>query len=137
MKNKETPRCDGQWTEAKFTTFVKAQLRQGSMKWPPKNETLKLNRVDRGVYFCNSCKQNIPASVKVNGKTTKNVYVDHISPIIDPVIGFTTWDDFINALYCDSGNLQVLCLECHSKKTAEERKISNERARSKKEENNE
>ena len=132
MKSEAT-RCDGKWTEAKFRSFVKSQLRKGSMKWPPKNEVLKKARLDRGVYLCNVCQLNIPASVKVGQKRVKNVYVDHVAPIVDPEFGFTSWDEFIHALYCDSTNLQVMCLDCHSKKTAEERRISTERARKQKE----
>ncbi len=124
----ELNKCDNQWTQAKFNSFVKAQLRKGSMRWPPKNEALKNARLERGVYQCVSG-HSVPASVKVNGKTTRNVYVDHVNPIIDPSTGFVSWDEFIEALYCDSSNLQVMCLECHSKKTAEERRISTERTR--------
>lgn len=129
----DQPRCDGKWTEAKFVSFVKSQLRGGSMKWPPKNETLRNARRDRGIYLCNGCKELVTASVKVEGKRKKNVFVDHIQPIVDPNEGFVSWDRFINALYCDSSNLQVLCSSCHNAKTQEERRISTERSKKEKE----
>lgn len=141
MSKKETvkPYADGEWTEAKFVAFVKSQLRNGSMKWPCKHRVLQEARKERGVYLCAGCSQLIPASIKSikNSGREKNVFVDHINPIVDPSVGFTTWDDFIKNLYCDSTNLQVLCLECHSKKSAEERRVSNARAKKEREELNE
>lgn len=44
-----------------------------------------------------------------------NVQVDHITEIATE--GFTTWDDYINALFCEADKLQVLCLDCHKIKT--------------------
>ena len=119
------------WTEARFKSFIKSLLRKGTQRWGPKNEVKKEARVDRGVYQC-KCGINHPASVKVNGKRVNNIYIDHREPIIDPEVGFTTWDEYIEKMFCEKDNLQVMCLECHSIKTAEERKISTERARQEK-----
>jgi hypothetical protein len=140
MTKKETikPFCDGEWTQAKFTAFVKSQLRNGSQKWPPKHKVLQEARKERGVYLCAGCGQLVPTTVKSvkNSGRERNIFVDHISPIVDPETGFISWDDFINNLYCDSTNLQVLCAECHSKKSAEERRVSNARAKIEKESKN-
>ena len=64
----------------------------------------------------------------------KDVAVDHISPVIPEDGKFTTWDDFVNRLFCDKSNLQVLCAyklkdkdkhdgktSCHYQKTQKER----------------
>lgn len=51
--------------------------------------------------------------------------VDHIKPVVDPKKGFTTWDEFIDRLFCERKNLQAICLECHKVKTAEEKEIRN------------
>ena len=64
-------------------------------------------------YICNLCKNIYPA---------KEVNVDHVSPVILPETGFTTWDSFIERLFCDKSNLQVLCKGCHDEKTRMERK---------------
>ena len=50
----------------------------------------------------------------------KEIEVDHIEPVVDPDVGFTTWDDFIERLFVEEDKLQVLCKDCHKKKTAEE-----------------
>ena len=65
----------------------------------------------------------------------KDIAVDHIDPVI-PLDGeFDSWDKFVERLFCDKSNLQVLCSyelkdkdkyggesSCHHKKTQEERK---------------
>ena len=53
----------------------------------------------------------------------KDVQVDHTVPVIDPVNGFETWDIFVERLFCDIGNLSVLCKPCHKIKTDEEKAI--------------
>lgn len=114
----------GQWTRARFISFVKSALRSASRRWGPKNEVKRKARVARGMYRCagyNSLPHIVPASLKKGSKRENNVFVDHIKPIVDPSTGFTTWDDFINGLFCEEENLQVLCLECHARKTLDEK----------------
>ena len=53
----------------------------------------------------------------------KDVEVDHVTPVVDPATGFTTWDEFIKRLYCSTENLQVLDKECHKEKSASERAL--------------
>ena len=64
-----------------------------------------------------------------NGKTkrVKNAIVDHKEPIIDPAVGFTTWDDCIERMFCEADNLQCVCHACHKEKCAEEAAIAKER----------
>lgn len=52
--------------------------------------------------------------------------MDHVSPVIDPVKGFTTWDDFINRMFCDELGFQCLCVDCHNLKTKAENKVRRE-----------
>lgn len=137
MSKKTTPktRCGGKYTEAQFITFVKNQLRAASWKWSPTSETLKKARVSKGVYRCDGCENNVPVTVIINGKRVKNVSVDHILPVVDPILGWTSWDDFINRLFSEEDNLQVLCSDCHSKKSLSEQSIAVERRRKEKENN--
>jgi 5-methylcytosine-specific restriction endonuclease McrA len=110
-----------EWSPARKKAFIVSVLRGGSRRYPPKYLTLndayvgqrlneKTHRVGKH-YLCATCQGEYP---------TKDVQVDHIEPIINPKTGFTTWDDFINRLFCGKENLQVLCTSCHKIKTKEE-----------------
>ena len=123
----DKPHNNGQWTKARFHSFIKSALRQASMRWPPKHEIKKKARVERGKYLCNICKNVVPTSILVDGKRKSNVHVDHIQPVIDPRKGFTTWDDTIHRMFCEEDGLQVVCASCHKEVTAEERRIAKER----------
>lgn len=126
-------RCNNQWTEARFKSFIQSLLRQGTRKWAPKTEVLKLARVSRGMYQCAECEAVVPPTYKEGRRRKQNIFVDHIKPVVDPNVGFTTWDDYIEAMFCEMDNLQVLCKECHDKKSAEEREVALERQRKEKE----
>lgn len=63
-------------------------------------------------YRCNVC-QNYVGSTKVS--------VDHINPVVSVSEGFVDFNTFINRLFCDAANLQVVCDECHNTKTQLER----------------
>lgn len=120
-------RNGGEWTDARFNSFVKSALRAASRKWPPKYGCLNDAFVGKqickvsgrlGKHFrCANCNGNFAG---------RFVQVDHIEPIIDPAVGFTTWDDVVNRMFCEKQNLQVLCTDCHKEKTASERKIKKE-----------
>lgn len=64
-------------------------------------------------FICSSCLKTFGC-----GKTN----VDHIDPVI-PVgdsIESMSLDTIFNRLFCDESNLQLLCEECHNRKSAEE-----------------
>lgn len=128
-------RCGGRWTDAKFNSFVKSNLRQASRKWAPINDCLKNARLKKGWYKCAGCSEEVPTTIKEEGSRTrtKNVYVDHIKPVIDPAVGFTTWDECIERMFSEEDNLQVLCKACHDIKTNEEKAIAAERRSKEKE----
>lgn len=120
----------GQWTEARFTSFVKSALRSASQRWPPKYQTLSKACVGQKTnpasgrlakfYKCNKCKDDFPA---------KNVEVNHIIPVV-PVDGFDSWDAVIYRLFCEEDGLEVVCKPCHkliTKEENQERKINAKR----------
>lgn len=122
-----------EWTPARKKAFIVSVLRSGTKRYPPKFQTLndaktlkKVNPQTKRVaqhYKCNSCLNDFPL---------KQVQVDHIIPVVGSQ-GFTTWDSFINNLFCEKENLQVLCINCHGSKTKTEReKQSLERKESRK-----
>ena len=105
-------RCSGEWTEARYRTFVKGNLRQATRKWKPIQDCLRNARVRRGWYICAGCGGEVPATIVVGRKRVKNILVDHIKPII-PVEGWVSWDDCIENMFSELDNLQALCHECH------------------------
>ncbi len=107
-------------TEAAFISFVKSALRSKSRFWRPISETLKKAKVARGLYRCNVCQQEVPVSHVVNGKRRKFVQVDHIKPVVSET-GFVDWNQFIENLFCEEDNLQVICSTCHDIKSQQER----------------
>lgn len=126
--------CDGKWTKAVMTSFIKNLLRSGTRKWSPNSTVLKKARVSRGFYLCSCCGESTPVTKvdSVSRKRVKNVVVDHIEPVIPPEVGFTTWDSFIDRLFVEVEKLQVLCLDCHKIKTSEETAIAAQRRREEK-----
>lgn len=117
----EKTRCGGRWTEAKFHSFVKNQLRQATRKWAPISDCLKAARVRRGWYLCADCKEEMPNTIRdeTSRSRVKNVFVDHIEPIV-PVTGWVSWDHCIDSMFSEGDNLQVMCGPCHKIKTADE-----------------
>lgn len=112
----------GAWTPARFRSFVTSALRTASQRWPPKFEALKDALEGRQVnkktgklanhYRCAAC-QELFVSSEVN--------VDHIKPVVDPKRGFRTWDEYVDRLFCERENFQVLCRPCHKEKTQKEK----------------
>lgn len=103
----------------RFNSFVTSILRSGSRRWGPKYGVLNAAKTEKRInpksgriaqhFRCASCLSEFPA---------KQVQVDHIKPI-----GFDkTWDEFIDGLFCEADNLQVLCVDCHKVKTQKEKR---------------
>jgi 5-methylcytosine-specific restriction endonuclease McrA len=105
----------GTMTDSAFWSFIRSALRQKSRWWKPITECkMKARRAYKGPlkrqkfeYQCNSCKDWFPE---------KKINVDHI-------IGAGSLNcsadlpGFVERLFCEQDNLQVLCTECHDKKT--------------------
>lgn len=91
-----------------LNTFVKGLLRRGTFHWRARTEAMTAARVERGKYKCASCGDLFGP---------KEVDLDHNEPVVDPKHGFTTWDDYINRLFCPAEGFSVLCKQCHENKT--------------------
>jgi hypothetical protein len=111
------------WTDSRYKSFVTSAIRGAFGRFPNKFAALKNAFVGKKTnkktgreashYKCAGCKKQFVA---------KDVAVDHVLPVVDPVVGFVSWDVYIERMFCDISNLQVLCSACHKEKTAEERK---------------
>lgn len=113
----EKTRGGGRYTEAGYFGFIRSGLRQKSMRWPPKYDVMnKAKRPYTGPdkrrkfeYLCNGCDQWCAG---------KEVAVDHIVECGS----LKSYDDlarFVETLFCEEDNLQVLCKDCHHTKTQE------------------
>jgi len=91
-----------------LNTFVKGLLRRGTFHWRARTEAMTAARVERGKYKCASCEDLFGP---------KEVALDHIKPVVDPKVGFTTWDSYIERLFCPAEDFQVICNACHDQKT--------------------
>ena len=98
------PRCSGEWTEARFNSFVKSALRQATRRWAPIQHAKKDAWRARGLYECSGCNKIVPLTIPGEKKRLKNVIVDHINPLVPTVEGFTSWDDiatcFVRRITC-------------------------------------
>lgn len=105
--------------DKKLKSFVISILRRATYRWKPRSEAYHRNKVERGRYTCEMCKQVF---------ARKEVQVDHIEPVIPVETGFTTFDNYIERMFCNSEGFAILCISCHEQKTAIE---NNQRVKNK------
>lgn len=125
MPRPSKPYNNGTWTQARFNAFIKGALRAASNRWGPKFSVLKKARVERGVYVCNGYnrrRHNVPVSIVIGKRRFRNVAVDHINPVGK----CTDWNTVIKRMFVEEDGLQVLCKECHDKKTQDEKRQAKE-----------
>jgi 5-methylcytosine-specific restriction endonuclease McrA len=110
----------GTMTESAFWSFIRSALRQKSRWWKPITECkLKAKRTYKGTnkrqkfeYQCANCKNWFPE---------KQINVDHIKPA-GSLNCAQDLPGFVERLFCEQENLQVLCEKCHDVKTKLEKK---------------
>lgn len=105
-------------TKASIFNFIRLSFRQSSqVKEILKNSVHPTIRGPRGGkrYGCAICKR---------AWSSTEIQIDHIEPVVKKGTKQKdmTIDEYVNRLYCSVSNLQVLCYDCHKKKTKEERK---------------
>jgi hypothetical protein len=118
------PYNGGQWTKARFHSFIVSALRSASQKWGPKWRCIDATFVRNGkspktgrpckLHRCSEC-----GGLFVKG----DMRADHIIPVVDPNTGFTNWDDFVERMFVECEGFQALCVGCHRVKSAEERVV--------------
>lgn len=105
----------GTMTESAFWSFIRSALRQKSRWWKPITQCKMLARRDykgplkrqKFEYQCNYCKKWFPE---------KKINVDHIIPA-GSLNCAEDLGPFVERLFCEIDNLQVLCESCHDVKT--------------------
>lgn len=123
----DKPHNNNTWTDARKKSFIVSALRSAFSRWGPKQMVVKNARVRRGVYLCEGCNKEGPASLpplEGNKLRRKNIAADHIDPIVDPEVGFVDYNTWIERGFVESEAFQALCWQCHTGvKTKEENKI--------------
>lgn len=110
----------GTWTRSRYFSFIRSALRQSWSRYPVKHQFLKSKQLPytgsdkrtKFEYECEACHSIFKG---------KDVQVDHIEPA-GSLLKYEDLPAFVERLLCEADNLQLLCKECHKKKTAEERK---------------
>ena len=105
----------GTMTESAFWSFIRSTLRQKSRWWKPITQCkLEARRPYKGPnkrqkfeYECNNCHRWFPE---------KSINVDHIIGAGSLNCG-ADLPGFVDRLFCEQDNLQVLCEKCHDAKT--------------------
>lgn len=105
----------GTFTEAQFFNWLRQKLRRASLVWKPISECKKRakipysgdNKRRKVSYVCESCKGEFDS---------KSVSVDHKLPI-GSLQNYSDLPQFVERLFCEIENLQLLCSDCHSVKT--------------------
>jgi 5-methylcytosine-specific restriction endonuclease McrA len=109
----------GSMTESAFWSFIRSGLRQKSRWWKPITQCkMKSRRAYKGPnkrqkfeYKCNVCKEWFPE---------KKINIDHIIPA-GSLKCAQDLPGFVERLFCETDNLQVLCSGCHNIKTQNEK----------------
>lgn len=104
--------------DKKTINLIKQGLRSATLKWHIRNEVKKAAKIYKVVgtfkngkpkkrvfYICARCNKEYKSD---------QVQVDHI----DAIGKFKDcWNEYIERMFCDIANLQVLCKKCHDKKS--------------------
>lgn len=108
------------WSDARFHSWILNIIRKGTVFFPNRINAINLAKVGRRKnsktnrlaehYKCALCQDQFPL---------KDIEVDHVEPVI-PISGWKSWDDTIRRVFCRPSGWQVLCKQCHIKKSAEE-----------------
>ena len=110
-------------TESQFWSFIRSALRQKSRWWKPilqcKHKARRTykgpNKRQKFEYQCAFCENWFPE---------KHINVDHVRPAgsLNSAIDLP---GFVERLFCEQDNLQVLCSNCHDEKTKLEKPKTN------------
>jgi 5-methylcytosine-specific restriction endonuclease McrA len=93
------------------------------MRWKPRNlaknkdrKQFKVGNRDIWHYTCAICGPD-------KWYRDKEIRLDHIQPVVDPIIGYVDMDTYIDRMLCEEDGFQRLCDPCHDKKTEQEQQL--------------
>lgn len=120
-----------------FQTWIVWQLRKISYRWYARYQALKLAKVlgKPNTYKCASCQKDYKKEPR-----KRTITVDHIQPVKDPSKPNAFQDalisctcgvcEYLRRMFCPVEGLQVLCKDCHDKKTKKEMGVRKKARRS-------
>ena len=95
-------------------SFALNALRRSTYKWAGRWIAEKRSHVGRGEYLCEDCGQIL---------SKKETQMDHVIPVIDPVLGWQGFDSVIERMLVPPEGWQRLCIYCHDLKTKAENSV--------------
>ena len=112
-------RAGNTMSESAYWTFIRSALRQKSRWWAPVTQAklaaqrpyIGPNKRQKYEYQCAHCTKWF---------MEKDINVDHIIPVGTLKCG-ADLETFVEKLFCEKENLQVLCVTCHNVKTQKDR----------------
>lgn len=120
MARKPKTRCCGEWTEARFFSFIRSNLRLLSRKWKPIHEVKRAARRPyagpdkrrKWEYQCSRCGNWFP---------DKEIEINHKIPA-GSIKCFDDVGPFLERLLVEAEGLEVMCKEgCHRDETKSQR----------------
>lgn len=98
--------------EKRLKKIILASLGKAWMFWPPRAEVKRRCKDPNrpGWFICEICHES-----------REKIDVDHIEPVVSPLTGLVSWDEYIRRRLVFSADLlQGLCKDCHKAKTRKE-----------------
>lgn len=113
-------RCGGTMTEAQYLAWIRSALRSKWLRWKPRADALKAAQVpykgpnarQKYSYQCAVCEELF---------SQKETEVDHFPKDAGSILSVEDIGEFVNNLYCEQGNLRVVCKPCHAAYTLSQR----------------
>lgn len=109
--------------DTKLKAFIINTLRRASFRHKPRGEAKKKAKVKVGEFSTGRAKYGYQCVICEEVHKSGEVKVDHIDPVVCPKEGWQGFDIYIERMFCDEDQFQVLCKLCHDEKTAEERVV--------------
>ena len=112
-------RAGGTWSQSRYFGFIRSALRRAFIKYPVKYQVK--NAASRPYVGSDKRrKKEYQCAVCDGWFADKEVAVDHIIPC-GSLKTYSDLPKFVETLFCEAENLQVVCKDCHQIKSNLER----------------
>ena len=113
--------------DSKLKKFIIDILRKATFKWKPRTTAKNRRKEKVGEFSTGRSKYEYRCEGCQKLFKSKDVVLDHIDPVV-PIDGYKSGlefdlNEYAVRMFCEADGLQVLCAECHDKKTKDENNI--------------